>query len=112
MGNPAFGIVIGEEMTLWLLEIDLSKQRPTQLARGEIKVKFLVANTEVLYEEFSTQFLSVPGVHFSTLKGGFGSYAEVRHILESMSGGMWAFSERNVPKERGELGVPDSLALL
>ena len=111
MPNPEFGIRIGE-ITLWLLEIDLGKQKPTQLARGEIKIKVLVPDTEELYKVFSEQFLSTPGTHFSTLKSGIGSYNEVQFVLEQMSGGVWNYSQRNVPMERGEIGIPESLAIL
>lgn len=110
MANPEFGIRIGE-MTLWLLEIELGKQKPTQLARGEIKLKVLVPNTEELYQIFSEQFLSTPGVHFSTLKSGIGSYDEVQFILEQMSGGVWSYSQRHVPPERGEINLPQGVLL-
>lgn len=111
MANPEFGIRIGG-MTLWLLEIDLGEQKPTQLARGEIKLKVLVPNTEELYKEFSEQFLSTPGVHFSTLKSGFGSYDDVQFVLEQMSGGVWSYSQRHVPSERGESNVLEGLMVL
>lgn len=110
MANPEFGIRVGE-MTLWLLEIDLGKQKPTQLARGGIKIKVLVPNTEELYKVFSEQFLSTPGIHFSTLKSGIGSYDEVQFILEQMSGGVWSYSQRHVPPERGELNLPQGAIL-
>ena len=111
MANPEFGIRIGE-MTLWLLEIDLGKQKPTQLARGAIKLKVLVPDTEELYSVFFEQFLSIPGAHFSTLKSGIGSYDEVQFVLEQMSGGVWNYSQRNIPIERGKTGIPENLAVL
>lgn len=110
MANPEFGIRIGE-MTLWLLEIDLGSQKPTQLARGEIRLRVLVPDTEDLYAVFAEQFLSTPGVHFSTLKSGIGSYDEVQFILEQMSGGVWSYSQRHVPPERGEINLPKGVML-
>lgn len=111
MPNPEFGVVVGGKMTLWILEIDLGSQKPTQIARGELKVKTLVPQTEELYKVFSKEFLNTPGIHFSTLKSGITSYLEVRHILEQMSGGIWEFSERHVPPERGDINLPQGILL-
>jgi len=111
MANPEFGIVVGGEITLWMLEIDLNGQKPTQLTRGEIKVKTLVPEAEELYKVFSEQFLNTPGIHFSSLKSGVGSYLEVRYVLEQMSGGIWEFSERHAPPERGEVNLPQGVML-
>lgn len=109
MANPTFEIKLGG-LKVWTIEI-LTQSDPTKSDRGIISVKDKMEKKEKIFKVFSDQFLNVPGIHFSTLKSGFGSYLEVKYALDQFCDGVWGYSESNIPEELGTQNIPEGFVV-
>ena len=106
MANPTFEIKLGG-LKVWAIELVIQSTNPTKRDRGIISVKDKMEKKEKIFEIFSEQFLNTPGLQFSTLKSGFGSYLEVKYVLDQVCDGVWDYSESNVPEELGTQTIPE-----